>query len=100
MTLIETLMAQRKGAMVIEADEKLRKLVKTCMETGKGGSFTLKLKLTPTAEAVVLRDDVSTAPPKPENLGTTFFADDDGTLSRNNPKQLELVPDEKVVAAN
>lgn len=95
MTFTETLTALRKGQCLIEADEALRQLAKACMETGKKGTLTLTLTLKPgDEESVTVLDDVSPKLPKPDTRGSNLFVDEDGNLSRNNPRQLEMLDDD------
>lgn len=90
------LTAQRKGACLSEADDALRQLVKKCVDTGKKGKLTVTFEVRPTADTVTIVDDVATKAPKPEQMGSSFFADDEGNLSKNNPRQVEMFDDEKV----
>lgn len=91
MKLLELLTIQRKGKFVTEAEEKLRSVVQTCMATGKAGSFTIKLKITPTGEeTLVVSDDLDIKPPKAETMGSTYYPDAQGELFRDDPKQGEF----------
>lgn len=97
----ETLALQRKGECLEEASAQLAELVKTCIATGKKGKLTLTLEISPMADTVSVRDEITVKQPKQERLGTTFFADDEGHLTRNNPRQAEMFDGEdKISAAN
>jgi hypothetical protein len=78
----------RKGGLHTELSDELAALVQSCIETGKKG----KLALTVTVEdgTVSIVDDVKVTTPKPDARPSIFFADDDGNLSRTNPRQVEL----------
>lgn len=91
MNLIEVLNEQRKGKCLIEAQEKLQELVKTCTDLGKKGSIIITLQVIPAETGtIVLKDDVTSKLPKPERSSTSFYVDDDGSLHREDPNQPEL----------
>lgn len=83
----------RRGQTVTEASSDLAELVKKVQETGRPGELILKLKIRPSAdgESVGIEDEVSTKMPRKAKKATTFYyADDDGSLSRENPNQREM----------
>lgn len=98
MNIIEVINAQRKGRCLIEAQEQLQELVKACSDTGKKGKLTITLEIIPAETGtVVLRDDITTKLPKPERSSTSFFADEQGSLHRDDPKQPEFEEVQKAV---
>lgn len=86
------LQEQRNGSLHSELSEKLQELVQAVMEHDKGGSLTLVIKIKPAGNGInlVLSDDVQCKPPQPERPVALFYADDDGNLSRRDPRQPEL----------
>lgn len=91
MNIIETLSAQRKGRAIIEAQTKLQDLVKRIVETGKKGSLTIKLEIMPPSDgALAIKDTITPKMPEAEKSVSLFYADDDGSLHREDPKQPSL----------
>ena len=83
----------RKGGCHHELSEELANLVQAVQAEGKVGTLTLTLKVTPYDKdfgAVKVTDAVKVNAPKPENPSTTFFGDEQGNLTRSNPRQAEL----------
>ena len=82
----------RRGAAVVDASEGLAEVVKAVRKTGKKGKLTITITVVPLNEgdAVDLVDEVTAKTPKPNMGSSLFFADDDGTLVRNDPRQGEL----------
>lgn len=74
-----------KGRTQVELTKALHEVVEAALATEKkGGSVTLKIKVEPLESgAVSLIPDVSCSPAK-DPAGTIFFADGEGTLSRDN----------------
>lgn len=74
-----------KGRTQAELTKALHEVVEAALATEKkGGSVTLKIKVEPLESgAVSLIPDVSCSPAK-DPAGTIFFADGEGTLSRDN----------------
>ena len=89
----EWLRDQRTGALNVELGEGLNKLVEAVETTGKAGTLTLKLTVKPagkdTAGAMVVSDLVTLKSPEshPEFF---YFVDEDGNLTRSNPRQLPM----------
>lgn len=83
---------QRNGLLHDELSGELAELVKQCVETGKKGSLTLKVTVTPNKDDVtlLLTDDVKVTAPKHDAKPALFFYDDDGNLLRKDPRQTEL----------
>lgn len=91
MNLNEVILAQRKGAFILEAQESLQRIVKAVTETGKKGVLKITLEIEPsTDDTIVIHDNVTEKMPKPNRLGSTFYPLEDGSLSREDPEQGEF----------
>ncbi len=102
MNITETLATQRKGRFLIEAQAMLQDVVKAVGATGKKGSLTIKLTIVPADTGVVLvLDELNPKIPQPNKASTTFYAEEDGSLHREDPNQKELegIVDMKTEAA-
>ncbi len=84
----------RRGQLHAELSEKLAEAVMASQENRKVSVITLKIKVTPhgSGEQVYVEDDVDTKPAKAPRGGFTFYTDEEGNLTRNDPNQLELGP--------
>ena len=95
------LLASKTGGVTLsEIDEKVAKLVLTVLATGKSGTLTYKIKISRNGgKGVKVEDEVSVKEPKLETGISFFFADENGTLTRNDPRQMNIpfrpVPDEQ-----
>lgn len=93
-TFSTLLQNHRGGWAVDEASEKLQQLVEGVRQTGKGGTLTLKLKISPAsrgaANALVVTDDIDVKIPVLDNDSSIFFATNDNQLVRDNPNQQQL----------
>lgn len=73
------------------AGEKLHELVAAVRDTGKKGRLTLTLDVTAMDEdTLVTVLEVAVKCPQPPTKAAVFFADDDGNLTRTDPKQTHL----------
>ena len=90
MSVINRFPEIRKGRFLEELNQAVADTVKACLETGKPGSVTIKLSFDPLGETIALKDQITPKLPKPDKAPTTFFATEEGQLSRNNPKQTEM----------
>lgn len=90
MNIITTLTEQRKGRFMVEASEALAQVVKACRETGKKGSVTIKLTVRPTSTEIMLSDGIEPKIPKPDAAASVFYDDEQGNLTREDPKQNDL----------
>lgn len=92
---VSVLIQMRRGQTVADLSDSITTLVQRVRETRKKGSVTLKITIAPQSRGddVVLSitDDVSTKLPVAERGSSIFFAADDNTLVRNDPRQSELV---------
>lgn len=81
-----------KGKTHVELSQELQALVQAVQATGKKGTLTLTVTVIPSKMdgGVELLDTVKTVLPKFDRSATLFYADDDGNLTRHDPRQLEL----------
>lgn len=86
------LQEQREGVTHSELSEGLSDLVAACIEHGKGGTLTYKVSIKPNKDGVTVfvTDAITVKAPVGERSAALFFADDDGNLSRKDPRQQEL----------
>lgn len=98
---MQVISAQRNGKCLLEAQEKLQEAVKKAAATGKKASLIIRLDIIPVQAdgEIVVKDQVTNKLPVPEKASTTFFVNDDGTLTREDPKQREFPEVAKVVNA-
>jgi hypothetical protein len=84
---------QREGALHGELTDELAALAAAVARHEKPGTLTLKVTIKPGedgADYLVISDEVSAKPPQPPRSPSLFYADSDGNLSRNNPRQPQL----------
>jgi hypothetical protein len=88
------LQQQRRGECMNDLADAVRKLTTAVQLTGRAGDLVLKLTLRPASKgagnALVIEDDIRLKEPKPEQPGSIFFADEDGNLLREDPRQLNM----------
>lgn len=86
------LQEQRGGILHSELSRELAGIVQAVNEHGKTGTLTLKIKISPSKidGAVEVEDEVAAKPPEAPRDAALFFSDDDGNLSRRDPRQPEL----------
>lgn len=92
-TFESVLRNQRKGVMATELSDKLQSLTRAVMATGKPGSITIKLKLTPAmadGAALSVTDNIETKLPEAPKPNSIFYTTDEGQLVRENPEQRKL----------
>lgn len=84
---------QRGGALQGELTETLAELVRAVVEHEKPGSLTLKVTVKPGEDGVLyvlVFDDVTAKIPQPPRGGALFHPDEQGSLTRHNPRQGRL----------
>ena len=90
----ETILQINNGAVSAELAEALQQVVAAVRQTGKTGSVTFTLKVTPasrkTTEVLMIESLVRTKLPEAERGMTVFYATEDNRLVRNDPKQQML----------
>lgn len=88
------LQQQRRGVLHGELSDALHGLLAAVKDTGKPGSLQFTLKVKPAAkgnaEQVLISDLVVVKAPSVERPESIFFLDDEGNLSRSDPRQMEL----------
>lgn len=95
---IATLCELRQGRTVAELDEALSTLVEAVRHTNKPGRLTLALVVKPFSkgrtedevQVLSLEDAIAVKLPQLEKGATVFYADAQGALARNDPRQLTL----------
>lgn len=90
---LQLMQQHRRGNCLCELSESLRELNKQVQLTGKGGSLTLKISVTPATSlkgAVTVRDEIRITAPKTDKGGSLFYASADGALLRDDPNQQHL----------
>jgi isopentenyl phosphate kinase len=79
---------------VNEASDQLNDLVTAVRDTGRAGSMTITIDVKPQSKGDVsvlsIGDKITTKMPKVEHGETIMFASADGTLTRNDPRQIEM----------
>ena len=78
------------GAAHDEASRSLHDLVSAVRDLGRSGNLTIKIDVQPMKGAkdqVILTAQVSTKMPKSDPTSQMFFIDNEGNLTRNDPRQ-------------
>ena len=91
--LFETLRDLRGGQVIDDMAVNIQELVQAVQSTGKAGSLTMKIVVTPmkgSTEAFVIKDNISLKKPTIESAGTVLFPTPEGNLTRTHPKQDNL----------
>lgn len=84
------------GRLAARVSEQLADLTSAVVATGKKGKITLTIEVAPVKKAnantLMVSGSSKAAIPEPEDASPTsvFFATDDGTLSRDDPRQPQL----------
>jgi hypothetical protein len=84
---------QRGGLLHSELSEKLAEVVAVVNDLGKPGTLQLTIAISPASGvkgAVVISEKVVAKPPEPDRDASLFYADQQGNLSRRDPRQPEL----------
>lgn len=87
------LQEQRNGICQAEATDALKELTSAVTEHGKGGTLTLKLSVKPAKVGVgtlLITDEIKVSLPEGDRPAAIFYADEDGNLSRHDPRQPRL----------
>lgn len=88
-----TLQDINNGDVADQLSTDMQTLVAAVRELGRKGSITLKVEVAPrrgNASALNVTARVETKLPAPEPVESVFFADDDGNLSRTDPRQMQF----------
>lgn len=91
---IKTLQDLRQGQALDDLGDAIANLVAQVRHTGRAGKVTLTLTIGPLSKGdtnvIAINDAVSVKLPKLETGTTVLYADDNGVLSRNDPRQPKL----------
>ena len=93
LTEFQKMLGMRDGELLKELDVQMRDLVGAVRSTNKTGKITLTLTIEPSKKAqhmLFVTDDVKVTMPKVGKDSSIFFATDENTLSRRDPRQPEL----------
>lgn len=83
----------RRGRVANELSEHLHELLTACNETGKKGTLTFKLTVSPQktqdyeTPRVEITDVITVSKPRPNSLPSAFYLDGDSNLTRRDPNQ-------------
>lgn len=82
----------KNGALHSELSEKLAELTVACIEHNKSGTLTLSIKVKSSGDAatVMITDEVKSNVPTADRGGSIMYVAEDGSVSRQNPRQLSL----------
>lgn len=86
------LLGHDKGRAHDNASKLMRDLVEAVKQTGRKGSVTVKLTVSPmknNSRVVQISDNVTATIPE-DKRDSIWFTDDDGGLHRNDPDQLQM----------
>lgn len=86
-----------KGTTNKVASERMRELVKACMEYGRKGTLTIKIDVGVAGGVAELRASVSTKKPDAALPGGIYFTTEDGALVEEDPRQMKLQMPAKVI---
>jgi hypothetical protein len=87
----EFLRELRRGAALHDAGLALQDVVRAVEATGKAGTLTIKLTISPDEKygtAVEVADDITTKLPKPKTDSSLFYMDGSHSLVRTDPNQM------------
>lgn len=90
---MDLLRNQRRGELLAEASEKLVEVVEAVRDTGKGGSVTITFTIKPDDTArntFKVSDDVRAKVPQFSRGVSLYFANHQGRLVREDPRQPTL----------
>lgn len=78
------------GAVHERLTAKLRDVVNAVREAKLSGSLTLKITITPEGRQFIVNPKITANIPTAKTGITMFFADEDGDLRKDDPKQVPL----------
>jgi hypothetical protein len=91
---LETFGQMRSGRLMEECAQALADIVKGVRETRKAGSFKITITVKPpkgnSVNYLLVADLVEVKVPKLDQGDTVFFCAADGSLTRNDPSQMDL----------
>ncbi len=87
----------KRGLLLAKCDDLLKEVSTAVIATGSDGALTLKIKITSDGKAegtespmLEIEGDVSIKKPSKKVGKSKWYADEEGNLVRNDPKQEEL----------
>lgn len=84
----------RNGTLDADAGERMREVVQAVKATGKSGKLVLTITIKPATKgdntALVVSDQMKVTLPQLQAGETVLFANNEGALSRRDPRQPEL----------
>lgn len=87
----EWMLEHRSGGFHNELSKKLSDLHRAVYETQKQGTLTIKVTIKPNGGQFSYVDDVKSSTPEAGKPLSLFFYDEDtGSVSRNDPRQMEI----------
>ncbi len=90
----------RGGNCHQELSQAINEVTSAAMNTGKVGSVTLTIKIKPQGEGqAAIVDQIKRTIPEPTKPETFCFVDNDGNLTRSDPRQAKI-DDLKIVDMN
>lgn len=78
------------GRLLGDVTAALYKVVNAVMMTKKAGNLKISLEITPTGRSVMVTGKYTEKVPEDDRQATTFFVDEHGGLTRNDPQQQKL----------
>lgn len=82
---------QRKGGLHDDLSTQLAAVVAAVLETGKQGSLRIDLKIKPAGDGMIqVFDTTKAVAPEHDTAPSMFYADKDGNVSRQDPRQVEF----------
>ena len=91
--LLAALQSHRGGAILGEGSAALQELVAAVAMTGKAGTLTIQIKVSPATRghsAVVLGDKITLKAPAMQAEESFWYATEGGELRKNDPRQREM----------
>lgn len=90
------LAGMKRGEVLSDLDEELRKLVIAVQKANRPGALLLKITVSPNGEnngtpLFKIEEDITAKTPKQKRSTTSlFYGDEEGGLFRRDPKQMEI----------
>lgn len=94
----EVLLDLNAGRTHAELSELLHELTQAVTDTGRKGTLTLTIQvgqMKNTGGTLIVSDRVALKKPQVDRVDSIFFTDNDGNLSRKDPRQLTLPEPER-----
>lgn len=93
--IIDVLKSMDRGNTIFDLEDALTEVVNgvTTHKTSGEVTLTLSIKIDPQTDAIKVIPDVKMKKPKRPKRGSLFFPTPEGRLSRANPNQSDMFPD-------